>query len=746
MWKCLISIVLVPLITAYIFEESLGKIGTKVDPLITENAVNDLMHRLIGKKSTLFVVKIIPELLQDGKDVFKVKKLNSSELVNIAASSGVAAAWGFHHYLKEFCNCHISWDGDQLNLPAEFPNVDITVVANDKFRYYQNVCTTSYSFVWWNWTRWEREIDWMAMNGFNLALAFNGQEEVWRSVYMQLGMSKSDISEHFSGPAFLSWNRMGNMRGWGGPLSLSWHKSSFYLQKSILNRMRQLGIIPVLPAFAGHVPRAFDKLFPDANLTLLPNWNNFADEYCCPYLLHPQDPLFQKVGKLFLRQYIANYGTDHVYNCDTFNEMRPTSDDPKFIRKIGKSIFASLLKEDPHAVWMLQGWVFKHDYSFWTLERSEALITSVPRGRLLILDLQAELNPQYIRLKNFFGQPFIWCMLHNFGGTLGMHGSVDYINENVFKARNATNSTMIGTGLTPEGINQNYVIYDLMMDMAWRKSPTNLVNWLSKYTTRRYGQFNTNILNGWILLKNSAYNYIGNDSQHGKYIFTQLPSLKLKSKIWFNESMVYEAWTYILQGSTKLNLITNTFKYDLVDLTRESLQLMMGTVYKVIVNSFKKRDKPCFFDATNIFMKLIYDLEQILASDEHFLLGRWLEDAKLAAYTPADEVLFEMNARNQITLWGPQGEIADYATKQWSGIVADYYTPRWSLFFECLSEDLNMIKPFNNSQCSNKIYNEVEVPFTYSRTRYPIYAKGDSLALAREIHDRWIQNKDRICT
>jgi Alpha-N-acetylglucosaminidase (NAGLU) tim-barrel domain len=51
-----------------------------------------------------------------------------------------------------------------------------------RFRYYQNVCTVSYSSVWWNWTRWEREIDWMAMNGINLPLAFTGQEAIWQRV------------------------------------------------------------------------------------------------------------------------------------------------------------------------------------------------------------------------------------------------------------------------------------------------------------------------------------------------------------------------------------------------------------------------------------------------------------------------------------------------------------------------------------------------------------------------------------
>lgn len=51
-----------------------------------------------------------------------------------------------------------------------------------RYRYYQNVCTHSYSFVWWDWTRWEQEIDWMALNGINLALAWSGQEAIWQRV------------------------------------------------------------------------------------------------------------------------------------------------------------------------------------------------------------------------------------------------------------------------------------------------------------------------------------------------------------------------------------------------------------------------------------------------------------------------------------------------------------------------------------------------------------------------------------
>ena len=39
------------------------------------------------------------------------------------------------------------------------------------------------TFAWWDWKRWEKEIDWMALQGINLPLAFTGQEAIWQKVF-----------------------------------------------------------------------------------------------------------------------------------------------------------------------------------------------------------------------------------------------------------------------------------------------------------------------------------------------------------------------------------------------------------------------------------------------------------------------------------------------------------------------------------------------------------------------------------
>ena len=127
---------------------------------------------------------------------------------------------------------------------------------------------------------WEKHIDWMALNGINLPLAFVGQEWLWQEVFAEYGVGEADLQAFFSGPAFLPWFRMGNMRGWAGakmsPSGMrTWVKSRGALQKRLLARMRGFGMTPVLSAFAGHVPAGFIIKHPNASYTRSTDWGGF---------------------------------------------------------------------------------------------------------------------------------------------------------------------------------------------------------------------------------------------------------------------------------------------------------------------------------------------------------------------------------------------------------------------------------------------------------------------------------------
>jgi alpha-N-acetylglucosaminidase len=112
-------------------------------------------------------------------------------------------------YLKYWCNASVSWGvngtGNQLRLPVVLPAVaqPFRMASPHLYRYYMNVCTLSFSTVWWTWERWEQELDWMALNGINLPLAYTGQEWVWNQLWSSLGLPAGTYE--FTGPAYLAW-------------------------------------------------------------------------------------------------------------------------------------------------------------------------------------------------------------------------------------------------------------------------------------------------------------------------------------------------------------------------------------------------------------------------------------------------------------------------------------------------------------------------------------------------------------
>lgn len=722
--------------------------GSVGDEAQEAEAVRELVVRLLGPGPAAdFLVSVERALAKEsGLDTYSLSG-GGGVPVLVRGSTGVAAAAGLHRYLRDFCGCHIAWSSSQLHLPSPLPAVPdgLTEATPNRYRYYQNVCTHSYSFVWWDWARWEQEIDWMALNGINLALAWNGQEAIWQRVYLALGLTQSEIDKYFTGPAFLAWGRMGNLHTWDGPLPRSWHLKQLYLQHRILDRMRSFGMTPVLPAFAGHVPKAITRVFPQVNVIQLGNWGHFNCSYSCSFLLAPGDPLFPLIGTLFLRELTKEFGTDHIYGADTFNEMQPPFSDPSYLAAATAAVYEAMVTVDPDAVWLLQGWLFQHQPQFWGPSQIKAVLEAVPRGRLLVLDLFAETQPVYSRTASFHGQPFIWCMLHNFGGNHGLFGALEDVNQGPQAARLFPNSTMVGTGIAPEGIGQNEVVYALMAELGWRKDLVpDLVAWVSSFASRRYGVFQPDAVAAWRLLLRSVYNCSGEAcSGHNRSPLVKRPSLQLSTAVWYNRSDVFEAWRLLLRAAPNLTA-SPAFRYDLLDVTRQAVQELVSSCYEEARTAFLNQDLDLLLRAGGLLTyKLLPSLDELLASNSHFLLGTWLDQAREVAMSESEAQFYEQNSRYQITLWGPEGNILDYANKQLAGLVADYYQPRWCLFLGTLAHSLARGIPFQQHQFEKNVF-PLEQAFINNKKRYPIQPQGDTVDLSKKIFLKFHPQPDSL--
>ncbi|GJN26213.1 hypothetical protein PR202_gb14126 [Eleusine coracana subsp. coracana] len=142
----------------------------------------------------------------------------------------------------------------------------------------------------------------------------------------------------------------------------------------------------------------------------------------------------------------------HLGNCDTFDENTPPLSDPNYISSLGAATFRGMQSGDEDAIWLMQGWLFTYD-PFWEPPQMKALLHSVPVGRMIVLDL---------------------CMLHNFAADFEMYGVLDAVAAGPIDARLSDNSTMVGVGMSMEGIEQNPIVYDLMSEMSFHHRQVNI--------------------------------------------------------------------------------------------------------------------------------------------------------------------------------------------------------------------------------------------------------------------------------
>jgi len=302
------------------------------------SAVEGLITRLLGAPYLAsFALEVLPADAS-GRDAYEVGGAAPAGRVRLAGTSGVALASALNHFLKVSCNASVSWgrggSGNQLRSvppPGALPAASAPatrVVTPNAVRYYFNVCTFGYSVVWWDLQQWREEVDRMALNGVSMPLAAVGQEAVLFAMLSSLGLSDAEIFAWMSGPAFLPWFRMNNMRSWGGPLDHFWLSSQAALQRGILAAMREFGMTPVLPGWSGRVPAAIQRVLPNITLFHLPPWAGFSPAYSSSTNVAPTDPLFVALGVEYTRRTIAEYGSDHLFASDLWNEMDPPSSDP----------------------------------------------------------------------------------------------------------------------------------------------------------------------------------------------------------------------------------------------------------------------------------------------------------------------------------------------------------------------------------------------------------------------------------
>ncbi|HTV61716.1 MAG TPA: alpha-N-acetylglucosaminidase [Verrucomicrobiae bacterium] len=701
--------------------------------------IGGLIERIAPGHAGDFIVETIPA--PAGENVFEVGTRDGK--IVLRGDGPLSQAVAFNWYLKHDAFADVSWYADDaVRVPKRLPLPTESVRKATKIedRFFFNYCTFGYTMPFWRWRDWERCIDWMALNGINLPLAQTGNEYIWQKVWREYGLSDGEIRAYFTGPAYLPWHRMVNIDHWGGPLPQSYVDGQHDLQKKIVARERELGMSPVLCAFAGHVPEALKAKQPAMKIEEIPpGWAGFSSEYGC-WFLDPMDPKFKKIQVKFLEEQRKEYGTSHYYGTDPFNEISPPSWDPAYLAGVSKAIYSGMSQVDPDAVWLQMAWTFQ-DVNQWNEARLGGMIRAVPPGRMVLIDYNCENGELFRATKSFYGAPFIWDYLGNFGGNTDLVGPLNKINRRLTAAMNdGALTNFIGVGATLEGLN-NPVVYEMLFDRVWAGDELNLADWVRDEACARAGGTDTNVEQAWDILREKVLvdnvNPIGG---HGDIFQERNPSLRgdpdgmLSAEIPYDNSDLIRAWGYFLRAGSAARE-SSAFQRDLVDTTRQALGNIGLTLRDQMAAAYDRKDAAAFQKAASRFMALGRDLDQFLGTRSEFMLGKWTRDAESWAANKDEQAYYEEDARSIITVWG--GGLTDYAGRQWNGLMRDYYLPRWQLLIDATLTELKGGKPVDRQALENA-WREHDLKFAASGGGpYAVRPRGDYFLMSSNLFKKY---------
>ena len=646
------------------------------------SAVKELAIRQFPWLKNKVSLKEIPK--ENNEDIFIIE--TKKDKLYISASSTSAASRGLDWYVKHVANQSISHMGDNVKNLKKLPEVTQPIKRKSfvPYRYALNYCTINYSFSFYTWNEWEKELDWMALNGVNIMLAPVGTEKVWYNTLIKLGYTDQEAKAFIPGPAFTAWWLMGNLEGWGGPVSNQLIDQQADLQKKILKRMKELGIEPILQGFYGMVPHDLNKKegFKDAPVIDQGKW--VFTEFTRPAILVPTSSHFSQVADVYYDEMKKLYGNDIKYfGGEPFHEGGKTKGVD--VPAVAKHVQETMQKNYPNSTWVLQGW---------QSNPSDDILKGLKKENTLIIELFGENTDNWYKRKGYSGTSFIWSNVSNFGEKNGLYGKLQRFIDEVYRAKNSEYGQYLkGVGIIPEGIINNPVAYDLMLDLAWQDEKPNLDEWLKAYTIYRYGKENQQVINAW---KEFAQTVYSNPEvyQEGpsETIYAARPSLSVNPvSSWGTRKRNYDmkrfknAVKIFVQADDQFKDI-ETYQTDKIDFLRQVWSDKGDDAYARLVSTINYQDKERIKNAGNAFIDMVKTQDELLGNNKFFTLNRWLDEATNFGKNLPDAKNVMYNAKGQITFWGPDNlprtTLRDYAHKDWNGLLGSLYLERWKVFVD----------------------------------------------------------------
>ncbi len=657
------------------------------------NEVNGIISRTIGQQYVDgFELKLDRRLKND---YYTVESLRGK--VRLISNSGVGLAAAFNCYLKKVCNCHISRFGNQVKLPHNLPAVPSKIDCKTKFkyRYAYNYCAHSYSMSFWNKDDWQKEIDFLAMNGVNMVLDLTGMEEVYRRFLSKIGYRHREIKNFLTGPSYFAWNYMANVTGIGGPVHDDFFADKCELARKNHRRMQILGMDVVLQAYNGMVPSNIKKKNRDVPVIEQGLWNGIPR----PLMIDPASASYIKYAELFYQCQKEVFGDISKFFagdiCHEGGTLEGTSE-----KEVYANFFDSIIKYRKDAVVVMQAWGENPTKSF--IKHTKPF----RNDHILMLDLFAESSPKSEgRNAPLSKYNYLFGMLNSFGGRLGLHSNIDLLARKI-KA-SSKNSNFKGIALTAESNTSDPSAIDLFFSTVWENiEDVNL--WLHDFALRRYGKESNNIYKAMDILLKTAYSdkfYNLGEGAPENLLCGRPEGRYDKVSSWGNTKFGYsskefeEAAALFMADYDKFKS-NECYIYDAVNILR---QVLSNRIYKLIMSmedEYLKKDYFAFVENGEKLMAIADKLDNLLLNHPDFSLNSYISKVKDYSDKLDDftKEIYMLSARALITTWysrpaANEGGLHDYSNRQWGDLISQFYKPRWQRYIENVKREMDGLEP-----------------------------------------------------
>jgi alpha-N-acetylglucosaminidase len=680
-------------------------------------------------------VTLQPAEPSDGVERFRVT--GTTGRLTVAGTSPAVLLTGVHWYLKYVCGAHLTWPGlhgSQSRLPARLPAPVRPLERTTRLphRFALNDTSDGYTAPYADWAYWERMIDVLALHGCNEVLVIAGMEAVYHRTLVDAGYTDAEARAWLPSPAYQPWWLLQNLSGYGGPLSAELIEGRARLGRRIADRLRELGMAPVLPGYYGHVPTGFaERHGGDVHVVPQGIWHGFQR----PDWLDPRTGAFAEVAAAFYRHQEDVFGPAAHFKMDLLHEGGTAGDVP--VPDAARGVERALRSARPDATWVILGW---------EANPLPVLLDAVDRTRMLIVDgVSDRFSSVTDRERDWGGTPYAFGSIPNFGGRTTIGARTHRWHEKFFAWRDKPGSALVGTAYLPEAADRDPAAFELFSELAWTAAAPDeaaRATWFASYADFRYGARDASARAAWQALYDTAYRHHAPErSDPHDSLFAARPDLAAnRAAEYAPRALAYDPARFDAALAGLLAVAgplrgSAAYAHDLTDVARQALEHRSRQYLPLLKAAYERGDLAAFRALAALWLKLLRLTDDMAGTHPAFLLGPWVQGARQLATDDGEREAFERTAKTLLTVWGGRatsdaGSLHDYANRTWHGLVSDFYLPRWQTWLDELADALaqgRAPRPVD--------WFAVEEPWTRQRKDYPLRPVADPHRTAQRVHD-----------